>query len=43
MTTPEGMTEQDVLEIIEKIACNLCDKFKFGYHETADMKQQIRL
>lgn len=37
------MTEQEVLEVIEKVASRLCYKFKFGYHDVEDMKQQARL
>ena len=36
------MTEKEVLEVIEKIASKLCYKFKFGYHDVEDMKQQAR-
>ena len=37
------MTEEEVLETIEKIANKLCYKFKFGYHGVEDMKQQATL
>ena len=43
MKTPEGMTEQEVLDIIDNIANRLAYKFKFGYHTVEDMKQQARL
>lgn len=37
------MTEEQVLEVIDKIASKLCYKFKFGYHDVDDMKQQAKL
>ena len=40
---PQGMTEQQVIQIIDNIAKRLANKFKFGYHEIEDMKQQARL
>ena len=40
---PQGMTEQQVIQIIDNIANRLANKFKFGYHEIEDMKQQARL
>ena len=43
MRVPKNMTEQEVLEVIDKVANRLCYKFKFGYHEVDDMKQQARL
>ena len=43
MKIPKNMTEKEVLEIIDKIASKLCYKFKFGYHDVEDMKQQARL
>ena len=43
MRIPKNMTEQEVLEVIDKVANRLCYKFKFGYHEVDDMKQQARL
>ena len=36
------MTENEVLEIIDSIANRLAYKFKFGYHDIDDMKQQAR-
>ena len=43
MTIPRGMTEEQVLQTIDLIANRLAAKFKFGYHELEDMKQQARL
>jgi DNA-directed RNA polymerase specialized sigma24 family protein len=40
---PKGMTETEVLQTINLIANRLAGKFKFGYHELEDMKQQARL
>ena len=37
------MTEQQVIQIINNIANRLAGKFKFGYHDIEDMKQQARL
>lgn len=35
-----GVNEEDFLEAIEKVTKKLKYKFKFGYHEAEDMKQQ---
>lgn len=43
MKIPKGYTEEQVVEIIEKISRRLANKFKFGYHEVDDMKQQAAL
>ena len=40
---PQGMSEDQVLQIINNIANRLASKFKFGYHELEDMKQQARM
>jgi hypothetical protein len=37
------MSETQVLQTIDNIANRLAAKFKFGYHEIEDMKQQARL
>ena len=37
------MTEEQVIQTIDNIANRLASKFKFGYHEIEDMKQQARL
>lgn len=37
---PEGMTEAEVLEIIEKVSDKLAYKYMFGYHTHKDIKQQ---
>jgi len=43
VTIPSNMTEEQVLQTINNIANRLASKFKFGYHEIEDMKQQARL
>lgn len=40
---PDNYSEQEVIDIIDGIANRLCYKFKFGYHDPEDMKQQARL
>ena len=37
------MSEEQVLQIINDISNRLAAKFKFGYHEIEDMKQQARM
>lgn len=39
MKIPPEMTEAEVIEIIHHVTYSLASKFKFGYHETSDMKQ----
>jgi uncharacterized protein YejL (UPF0352 family) len=41
MRIPSNYTEQQVLDIIDNISNKLANKFKFGYHDTADIKQQV--
>lgn len=43
MNIPEGMTEQQLVDIIDVVADRLAYKFKFGYHGTDDMKQEAKL
>lgn len=43
MKIPDGYTEEQVVQIIEKISSRLANKFKFGYHQLDDMKQQAAL
>jgi len=43
MKLPSNMTEQEVLDVIEKVVARLAYKFRFGYHDIDDMKQQGRL
>lgn len=43
MKLPKGYTETQVLEVFERIATRIAKKFRFGYHEVEDMKQQIFL
>lgn len=40
MIIPNGYTEEEVLAIINKVTSSLARKYKFGYHELEDMKQQ---
>lgn len=40
---PNNYTEEDVLAIIDKISGRLANRYRFGYHETSDMKQQATL
>jgi len=39
--TLNGISEEQFLSAIDNITKNLAYKFKFGYHEIEDMKQQI--
>jgi len=34
------MTESEVIALIKRIIVRLCNKFRFGYHDIDDMKQQ---
>jgi len=43
MKIPNNMTEDEVMVIINNVANRLARRFKFGYHEIDDMKQQARL
>lgn len=43
MHLPEGMTQEEVLNIIDNIANGLAYKFRFGYYGLEDMKQEARL
>lgn len=43
MKIPQGMTEKQVLDIIDTVSNKLYNKFKFGYHEVSDLKQQSAL
>ena len=38
-----SVSEQELLDVVEIISKKLAYKFKFGYHEIEDMKQQIVL
>ena len=40
---PKGYTEEEVVEILENVARRLCSRFKFGYHDIEDIKQQAIL
>ena len=43
MKLPHNMTENEVVKTIDNVANKLIRKFKFGYHELDDMRQQARL
>tara|TARA_R100001509_G_scaffold132657_2_gene86170 strand:+ start:1029 stop:1658 length:630 start_codon:yes stop_codon:yes gene_type:complete len=40
MKIPKGMTEKEVLEVINKTVSYLAPSFKFGYFDIEDMKQE---
>jgi DNA-directed RNA polymerase specialized sigma subunit len=40
---PKGYTEEEVVDILNRVAAGLATKFKFGYHDIEDMKQQAIL
>lgn len=40
MKIPKGMTEQEVIETITKVADRQAAKFRFGYYEVEDMRQE---
>jgi len=40
MKIPKGMTEQQVIETITKVADRQAAKFRFGYYEVEDMRQE---
>lgn len=40
---PNGITEKEVLSVIEEIVKRVASKFRFGYHDIEDMKQEARL
>ena len=39
---PEGMTEKEVLDVIDIAVRRLAYKFRFGYHTVEDIKQEGR-
>ena len=43
MKIPKNYNEQEVMDIITSISNKLASKFKFGYHDIDDMKQQAML
>lgn len=43
MNIPQGMTENEVIEIIDKVARGLAPIFRFGYHTIEDMRQQAKI
>ncbi len=42
ISLPSNISETEVVDIIDRIAKRLANKFKFGYHETKDMEQEAR-
>lgn len=40
MKIPKGLTEEDVLQVIDKAVAYLAPSFKFGYFDIDDMKQE---
>lgn len=42
-TLPNGVDEEEFLEVLENISKRLGHKFKFGYHSYDDMKQQAAI
>ena len=40
---PEGMSEAEVLDIIDRVANGLAYKFRFGYYDLEDIKQHAKL
>lgn len=40
---PASMTEDAVMKVIDNVANRLARRFKFGYHDVDDMKQQARM
>jgi len=43
MKVPPGYTEDQIVQIIDRIGGRLADIFKFGYHERDDMKQEAAI
>lgn len=43
MITPEGMSESEVLTIIDRVVDRLAYKYQFGYFSIDDMKQEGRM
>ena len=37
---PQGVTEKELLKIIDEIANQFCNKLKFTYYEAEDIKQE---
>ena len=40
MKLPKEVSESQFLEIVDNIASKLCDRFKFGYYDRDDIKQE---
>ena len=43
MIIPEGMTEKEVLDIINSVANGLAPRYKFGYFDIEDIKQEAKI
>src|SRR5690554_1663002 len=42
MQLPQGITEQDFINMTDKIVKSIASKFRFGYHSNEDMMQEGR-
>jgi len=42
-TPPKKVSDQEFLEVLDKITKRLAHKFRFGYHNVEDMKQQAAI
>src|SRR5688572_23254609 len=40
MKIPQGMTEPQLLKIIEDVSIRMCRRYKFGYYDEDDIKQE---
>lgn len=40
LNLPEEVSEEEFVDIVNNIANQLCDKFKFGYYERDDIRQE---
>lgn len=43
MKTPKGMSEEDVLQVIDRVIDRFYKKFIFSYHEASDVRQEARI
>lgn len=43
MYIPEGLTEREILKVINSIVNQLCPSFVFGYYQLEDIKQEARI
>jgi hypothetical protein len=40
---PDGLTEKEILNVIEEIVHRVASRFRFGYHDVCDLEQEARL